>query len=164
MAAAVTAIRKNNERKALENERKERETEGLPVAPSTPKSAPKAKVRDAATFVNADYGNITPHFPGVFFPVGTGRLLPHQLAACKLYNTGLITWSIASVIVSHRLPRTSLSSLLPSSKSIPFSLLAVLVLAFSLVLSLARVRRSSSGLLDSYADLQLFRHRRRPLL
>ena len=100
MAAAVNAIRKNNEREAAK-----RAADGLEPLPSSPgrtKSPREPKApKDLATHVSATYGNISGHYPkglGIL-PIGEPVLAPNQLKVCKLYNTGLVTWSVATVII-----------------------------------------------------------------
>ena len=96
MAAAVNAIRKKNERLAAE-------AAAGASAPGVSEPKPEVqKARNLTTFVSAAYGSITPHYAGIFLPIGPAMLLPGQLKACKIYNTGMVTWSIAAVIVRGR--------------------------------------------------------------
>ena len=98
MAAAVTAIRKNNEREAAK-----RAADGLePQTPGSPgRLSPAKKPKDLTRYVNAAYGDISGHYKmglGIL-PIGEPELAPGQLKVCKFYNTGLVTWSVASVII-----------------------------------------------------------------
>ena len=93
MAAAVTAIRKNKEKQQRLAD------EAATSAPGASEPREPKPEKNLATYVSAAYGHISPHYPGVLLPIGRAAILPGQLRACKLYNTGLITWSVASVIV-----------------------------------------------------------------